>query len=90
MTIREAFERVAKGNFNNGYGFDLQMLVDCMGILSKAINNWEIIPTQAVENAIAEIQAEIDNSDDPKFCGACRYCLDVICKHTKVGDEDVT
>ena len=59
MTIREAFERVAKGNFNNGYGFDLQMLVDCMGILSKAINNWEIIPTQAIEDAIAEIQAEI-------------------------------
>ena len=63
MNTKEAWERIIEGNFNNGYGFDLQMLVDCMGIVSKAIKDGEIIPTQVVRDAIAEMEEEKTNGE---------------------------
>lgn len=37
-----------------------------------------------IEDAIAEIQAEIDNSDESKFCETCRFCLDIIRKYNLI------
>ncbi len=39
MTKEEALIRVKTGNFNSGYGFDMQLLVDAVGIIGKGCIN---------------------------------------------------
>ena len=82
MNTKEAWERIIEGNFNNGYGFDLQMLVDCMGIVSKAIKDGEIIPTQAVRDAIEEIRIKQWYIGVP----SAKIVIDIIQKHTGIGE----
>ena len=47
----------------------------------KVLSDKIIKQTHGIEEAIMEIQAEIDNTQEPVFCGACRFCLDIIRKH---------
>ena len=47
--IREAVERIKNGYFGSEYGFDLQILVDCTGILGNIIRN---LSDQEIENLI--------------------------------------
>ena len=47
--IREAVERIKNKNFRSEYGFDLQILVDCIGVLGNVIRN---LSDQEIENLI--------------------------------------
>lgn len=42
MTKKEAVTRVSTGNFNNGFGFDMQLLVDAVGTLGKMLKSGQI------------------------------------------------
>ena len=42
MTEKEALLRVKTGNFNGGYGFDMQLLVDATGITGEMLNSGQI------------------------------------------------
>ena len=46
--IREAVERIKNGYFGSD-GFDLQILVDCIGVLGNVIRN---LPDQEIESFI--------------------------------------
>lgn len=42
MNEKEALTRIKIGNFNNGYGFDIQLLVDTVGIIGELFKNGQI------------------------------------------------
>lgn len=42
MNKKEALLRVTTGNFNSGYGFDMQLLVDVVGIIGEMFNSGKI------------------------------------------------
>ena len=42
MTEKEALIRVKTGNFNGSYGFDMQLLVDSVGIIGEMFKNGQI------------------------------------------------
>lgn len=42
MNEKEALARVKTGNFNNGRGFDMQLLVDAVGTLGEMLKSGEI------------------------------------------------
>ena len=42
MNEKEALIRVKTGNFNGGYGFDMQLLVDTVGIIGEMFRNGQI------------------------------------------------
>lgn len=42
MTEKEALTRVKTGNFNSGYGFDMQLLVDAVGTIGEMFNSGQI------------------------------------------------
>jgi hypothetical protein len=37
MTREEAITRVRTGNFNNGHGFDMQLMVDSIGVMREML-----------------------------------------------------
>ena len=42
MDGKEALLRAKTGHFNDGYGFDMQLLVDTMGIIGEMFNSGRI------------------------------------------------
>lgn len=42
MTEKEALARVKTGNFNGGRGFDMQLLVDSVGIIGEMFKSGQI------------------------------------------------
>lgn len=42
MTGKEALIRAKTGNFNSGYGFDMQLLVDTVGIIGEMFRSGQI------------------------------------------------
>jgi hypothetical protein len=42
MNEKEALIRIKTGNFNGGYGFDMQLLVDTVGIIGEMFRNGQI------------------------------------------------
>ena len=42
MTKTEAVTRVKTGNFNNDFGFDMQLLVDAVGALGEMLKSGQI------------------------------------------------
>ena len=42
MNEKEALIRVKTGNFNGSYGFDMQLLVDSVGIVGEMFKNGQI------------------------------------------------
>lgn len=42
MNEKEALTRVKTGNFNGGHGFDLQLLVDAVGIIGEMFKSGQI------------------------------------------------
>ena len=42
MNEKEALTRVKTGNFNGGYGFDMQLLVDAVGIIGEMFKSGQI------------------------------------------------
>lgn len=42
MTEKEALTRVITGNFNGGHGFDMQLLVDAVGIIGEMFKSGQI------------------------------------------------
>lgn len=42
MTKKEAVTRIKTGNFNSGFGFDMQLLVDAVGTLGEMFKSGEI------------------------------------------------
>ena len=42
MTGKEALIRIKTGNFNGGYGFDMQLLVDTVGIIGEMFRSGQI------------------------------------------------
>lgn len=42
MTEKEALTRIKTGNFNGGYGFDMQLLIDTVGIIGEMFRNGQI------------------------------------------------
>ena len=42
MTEKEALTRVKTGNFNGGYGFDMQLLIDAVGAMGEKLRNGQI------------------------------------------------
>ena len=42
MNKKEALIRVTTGNFNDGYGFDWQLLIDTVGVLGEMFRNGQI------------------------------------------------
>lgn len=49
MTENEALTRIKTGNFNNGYGFDMQLLVDTIGVIHEILNNNKIFENKTYE-----------------------------------------
>lgn len=47
--IREAIERIRIGYFGTEYGFDLQILVDCVGVMGNILRN---LSNDEIENLI--------------------------------------
>ncbi len=39
MDGKEALTRIKTGNFNNGYGFDMQLLVNAVGIIGEMLKS---------------------------------------------------
>ncbi len=42
MTGKEAISRIKTGNFNNDFGFDMQILIDTVGILGEMFRSGQI------------------------------------------------
>ena len=42
MNTKEALTRIKTGNFNGGYGLDLQLLVDAVGVLGDMLKSGQI------------------------------------------------
>ena len=42
MNEKEALTRIKTGNFNGGYGFDMQLLVDTVGITGEMFKSGQI------------------------------------------------
>ena len=42
MTGKEALIRIKTGNFNGGYGFDMQLLIDAVGTAGEMFRNGQI------------------------------------------------
>ena len=42
MNEKEALTRVKTGDFNGGYGFDMQLLVDAVGIIGEMFKSGKI------------------------------------------------
>lgn len=42
MNEKEALTRIKTGNFNGGYGFDMQLLVDAVGIIGEMFKSGQI------------------------------------------------
>lgn len=42
MNEKEALTRAKTGNFNNGRGFDMQLLVDAVGIIGEMLKSGQI------------------------------------------------
>lgn len=42
MDEKEALTRIITGNFNGGYGFDMQLLVDAVGIIGEMFKSGQI------------------------------------------------
>ena len=43
MTEKECLDRLRAGNFNGGYGFDMQLLVDTVGHVGEMMRNGRLI-----------------------------------------------
>lgn len=43
MTEKECLDRVRTGNFNGGYGFDMQLLVDTVGHIGEMMRKGRLI-----------------------------------------------
>ena len=42
MTEKEALIRVKTRNFNDGYGFDMQLLIDTVGIIGEMLKSGQL------------------------------------------------
>lgn len=49
MTENEALTRIKTRNFNNGYGFDMQLLVDIIGVIHEILNNNKIFENKTYD-----------------------------------------
>ena len=66
MNEKEALERIKTGNFNNGSGFDMQLLIDAVGTIGEMLRSGQI--------------SEIVRCKDCKHCDPENHMCD--CGHT--------
>ena len=59
MTEKEALTRVKTGNFNGGHGFDMQLLVDAVGIIGEMLKVGNLVRLSGAKTA--NIQNECVN-----------------------------
>ena len=52
MNEKEALARVKTGNFNGGRGFDMQLLVDAVGIIGEMFKSGQISEVVRCEDCI--------------------------------------
>ena len=69
MTNEEALTRVKTGNFNNGLGFDMQLLVDAVGTIGEMFKS----------NRLCEVvRCKECKHAHMTYSGECKYCqLDI-------------
>lgn len=48
MNKQEALTRIKTGNFNGDYGFDMQLLIDTVGIIGEMFKNGQISETATI------------------------------------------
>lgn len=59
MTQEEALTRIKTGNFNNGCGFDMQLLFNTVGIIGEMFKSRQILPVKHgrwMESKIGDIK----------------------------------
>ena len=63
MTVQEAYNRIKTNNFRNKQGFDLQILVECMGFAMEYINY--------LENIIKDKESKVEDGTVDNEGGKC-------------------
>lgn len=58
MNEKEALARVKTGNFNGGFGFDMQLLVNAVGIAGEMFKNGQIVEVVRCKNCIYRGKSE--------------------------------
>lgn len=64
MTREEALQRIVDNNFAGEYGFDLQILIDCMAAAREIILN-----SQFKSEDMSEVGVEIIKTEETEECG---------------------
>ena len=102
MTKEEGLKRILDGNFRNEHGFDLQIMVDCMGLVKEILLNLEkeYIPLSVLEDIKAEIQEHTQRYTLARESGGMGQVdwsdylikaddvLTIIDNHIKAGDKE--
>ena len=91
MTREEGLKRILDGNFRNEYGFDIQIMVDCMGLTREILQNLEkeYIPLSVLEDIKAELPryANYQSIDGQDLILATDIAT-LIDKYIKPGDKE--
>ena len=69
MNEQEALTRVKTGNFNGGYGFDMQLLVDAVGIIGEMFKSGQISEVVRCKDCV---YFDPENAEEGDSYGRCR------------------
>jgi len=62
MIKEEALTRIKTGNFNIGYGFDMQLLIDAVGTMGEMLRNGqvnEVVRCKDCKHCVKELNGEL-------------------------------
>ena len=79
MTEKEALLRAKTGNFNGGYGFDMQLLVDTVGIIGEMFNSGQICEVIHCKDCKHGVDTIINGEYLFKTCGGVDHKPDWFC-----------
>jgi len=86
MNKQEALTRIKTGNFNGDYGFDMQLLIDTVGIIGELFKNGQISETATIlkeQKAVEPIYNEEKFGDFLPHCPVCKKVLPSISQYGK-------
>ena len=92
MTREEAIFRVKTGNFGNGFGFDMQLLIDAVGTLGEMFRDGQINEVVRCKNCKYQDPEQLNNSFYLFVCRkghiVYRKGLDWFCADGERKDDD--